>query len=401
MRILLVADVSAEKVLGGAERMLVHHVRALMHSRHHLAVLTRQPQPDAPLTIDLGHGVTEYRLPFGGDKGPRGLLQLKYEAGIWWRQYGREFDVVVGEQPFVMWALLRAGCRLPRLQVVHSFAYQEYATRHGLDWDLKHRLVTAAMRHLEGGIYRSAQRLLVLSRHMRRELEVCFDIREARVALAPGGVDLPPALSAQKRTALRRELGWQGPVVVTLRNLVPRTGVDMLVQAAAMLRHEWPDVRWCVIGGGALAEPLGWLARQLGVDDIVEFTGYLPEEDVVRRMQAADAFMLPTRSLEGFGLVTIEANACGLPVVATPVGGNIEVASSSPDNRVAAAVSPEALAEAMGDLLAKKVSHAARVKRLRAHIGEHFSWPGHDNTFLEAVEAVVDGLAEPMEAEAS
>lgn len=392
MRILLVADVSAEKVLGGAERMLVHHVRALMQSTHGLTVLTRQPGPDAPLCIDLGDGLTEYRLPFDGDKGPRGLLQLKREAAVWWGEYGGQFDAVVGEQPFVMWAVLRAGCRLPRLQVVHSFAFQEYATRHGLDWDIRHRLITAAMRHLEGGIYRSAQRLLVLSRHMRRELEACFDIPESRVVLAPGGVDLPPMQSAQKRSALRSALGWQGPVVVTLRNLVPRTGVDMLVQAAAMLRRDMPEVRWCVIGGGALAEPLGWLARQLGVDDIIEFTGYLPEEDVVRRMQAADAFMLPTRSLEGFGLVTIEANACGLPVVATPVGGNIEVASSSPDNRVAEAVSPEALAGAMYDLLSKKASHAARGKRLRSHIAQQFSWPAHDGTFLEAVEAVVKDI---------
>jgi len=393
LHLLLVADVSAEKVLGGAERMLVHHVRALMHSKHQLTVLTRQPTPDAPLSIDLGHGVTEHRLPFGGDKGPRGLLQLKREAAIWWRQHGGKFDAVVGEQPFVMWAVLRAGCRLPRLQVVHSFAYQEYATRHGLDWGLKHRLITAAMRYLEAGIYRSSQRLLVLSRHMRRELEACFDIEESRIALAPGGVDLPPMQDEKQRAATRAELGWQGPVVVTLRNLVPRTGVDMLVQAAAMLRQDLPDVRWCVIGGGALAEPLAWLSKQLGVDDIVELTGYLSEEDVVRRMQAADAFMLPTRSLEGFGLVTIEANACGLPVVATPVGGNVEVASSSPDNRVAEATSPEALAESMLELLSEHASHAERSDRLRAHISEHFSWPGHDEAFLGAVDDVLGALS--------
>lgn len=390
MRILLVADVSAEKVLGGAERMLVHHVRALMASRHSLTVLTRQPDPSAPLSIDLGQGVTEYRLPFSGDKGPRGLMQLRREATGWWREHAGEFDAVVGEQPFVMWALLRAGCRLPRMQVVHSFAYQEYATRHGLDWSLKHRLITAAMRWLESGIYRSASRLLVLSRHMQRELEHCFDISEARVVLAPGGVDLPPMLDEAQREQVRHELGWEGPVVVTLRNLVPRTGVDMLVQAAAMLRRDCPDVRWCVIGGGALADALVWLAAQLGVDDIVEFTGYLPEKDVVRRMQAADAFMIPTRSLEGFGLVTIEANACGLPVVASPVGGNIEVASSSPDNRVARAVSPEALAEAMADLLHTDDAHEARAGRLRTHMAECFSWVGHDGRFLEAVETVTE-----------
>jgi len=389
MRILLVADVSAEKVIGGAERMLVHHVRALMESGFELTVLTRQSKPDAPLVIDLGQGVSEYRLPFSGDKGPAGLLQLKREAGLWWREHGAGFDAVVAEQPFVMWALLRAGCRLPRLQVCHSFAYQEYATRHGLDWGMKHRMITAAMRHLEGGIYRSAARILMLSKHMRSELESCFGIPHERVALAPGGVDLPQMLSEKQRASIRGEYDWQGPVVATLRNLVPRTGVDMLVQAAAILRHDMPDVRWCVMGSGALLEPLRWLARQLNVHDIIEFSGFLPEEDVVKRMQAADAFMLPTRSLEGFGLVTIEANACGLPVVATPVGGNVEVASSSPDNMVAEAVSPEALAEAMLAMLKQPANHADRAARLRAHMAENFSWQNHDRDFLAAVGEIV------------
>lgn len=385
VRVLLVADVSAEKVLGGAERMLVHHVRALMHSGHQPTVLTRQPQPDAPLRIDLGEGVCEYRLPFSGNKNLRGLMQLRGEAARWWRQYGGEFDFVVSEQPFVIWALLHAGCRLPRLQVCHSFAFQEYATRHGLDWGLRHRIVTSAMRRLEAGIYRSAQRLLVLSRHMQRELDTCFAIPEQRVAFAPGGVELQLPIEEEQRALVRRELGWQGPVIVTLRNLVPRTGVDLLVQAAAILRHDMPDVRWCVMGSGVLLEPLKWLAGQVGVDDIIEFCGYLTEEEVVRRMQAADAFMIPTRSLEGFGLVTIEANACGLPVVATPVGGNVEVASASQDNRVADAVSPEALAAATLALLGRQDKHVERATRLRAHVAENFSWSSHDHALLAAI----------------
>ncbi|MDQ6988119.1 MAG: glycosyltransferase family 4 protein [Mariprofundaceae bacterium] len=388
MRVLLVADVSAEKVLGGAERMLVHHVRALIENGHSLTLLTRQPQPDAPSEMMLDEGVREYRLQFSGDKGPRGLRQLVAGARIWWRQHAGEFDVIVGEQPFVMWALLRAGCKLPRLQVCHSFAYQEYATRHGLDWNLRHRLVTAAMRRLEAGIYRSASRLLVLSVHMQREFAACFDIPAARVSVAPGGVIVPTLMCEGEREQYREELDWRGPVVVTLRNLVPRTGVDMLIQAAAILRLQMPTLRWCVMGSGALLESLRWLAEQLEVDDIIEFSGYLAEQEVVKRMQAADAFMLPTRSLEGFGLVTIEANACGLPVVATPVGGNIEVASSCELNHLADAITPQALAEALLDVLDENGVHAEKALHLRQHVAENFSWRQHDGLFLQAVESV-------------
>ncbi|MDX8391380.1 MAG: glycosyltransferase family 4 protein [Mariprofundaceae bacterium] len=393
VRVLLISDVSAEHVLGGAERVLVNHVRALAASDHALTLLTRQPDTDAPLEVSVAGGVHEYRLRFSGDKGVRGLLQLAAEARVWWRQHAGEFDVIVSEQPFVMWALLRAGCKLPRLQVCHSFAYQEYATRHGLDWSLRHRLVTASMRRLEAGIYRSADRLLVLSEHMRREFSTCFDIVAERITVAPGGVLVPPMMGEGEREQCRAGLGWHGPVIVTLRNLVPRTGVDLLIQTAAILRSQVPDLHWCVMGSGALMDSLKWLAKQLKVDDRIEFSGYLSEGEVVKRMQAADAFMIPTRSLEGFGLVTIEANACGLPVVATPVGGNIEVASSCTLNRLADAITPEALAAALLEILDESGlneggGHAEKAVRLRQHVGEKFSWQQHDALFLQAVEAV-------------
>jgi len=388
VKVLLVADVSAEKLLGGAERMLMRHVRALAEV-YELTVLTRQPEPDARATVEVAAGVTEYRLPFSGDRGFSGMRQLIRGAKDWWQRHGDEFDVVVAEQPFVMWALLREGCHLPRLQVCHSFAFEEYATRHGLNSGLKHKITVAMMKHLERRVYVSAKSFLVLSDYMRCHLGACFQVKDASVEVAPGGVDMPMLASRDEREHMRQQLGWKGPVVVTLRNLVPRTGVDMLVQAAAMLRYEMPDLRWCVMGAGALLEPLKWLAEQLDVADRIEFTGYLAEDEVARRMQVADAFMLPTRSLEGFGLVTVEANAYGLPVVATPAGANPEVAGASSDNILADAITPEALATATHMLFERHTDHMERSKRLHSHINEHFNWESHDQAFMASVKSLI------------
>jgi len=387
VRVLLVADVSAEKLLGGAERMLIQHARALAEI-FELTVLTRQPAPDAALAIEVAAGVTEYRIPFSGDRGIAGLRQLMRGAKDWWRQHQGEFDVVVAEQPFVMWALLRAGCDLPRLQVCYAFAFEEYATRHGLNWNIRHKMIAAAMRKLEGTLYNHARGLLVLSEYTRQRLAECFQPGANHIEVAYGGVAVPVLASREERDQMRQQLGWQGPVVVTLRNLVPRTGVDMLVQAAAMLRHTMPDLRWCVMGAGVLLEPLKWLAEQLDVADRIEFTGYLPEDEVAKRMQAADAFMLPTRSLEGFGLVTVEANANGLPVVATPAGANPEVAGSIPDNILADAITPEALAEATRLSFERHADHIERAGRLHAHINEHFNWQLHDQALIRAVKSL-------------
>jgi len=388
VRVLLVADVSAERLLGGAERMLTQHACALAEA-FELTVLTRQPAPDAPLAIEVATGVTEYRLPFSGDRGIAGLKQLMRGAKDWWQRHQGEFDVAVAEQPFVMWALLRAGCTLPRLQVCYAFAFEEYATRHGLNWNIRHKMIAAAMRKLEGSLYDHARGLLVLSKYTRRRLTECFQPNANHIEVVYGGVDALALASREERDQMRQQLGWQGPVVVTLRNLVPRTGVDMLVQAAAMLRYEMPDLRWCVMGAGVLLEPLKWLAEQLNVADRIEFTGYLPEDEVALRMWAADGFMLPTRSLEGFGLVTIEANAKGLPVVATPAGANPEVAGLIPDNILADAITPEALAEATRLLFERHADHMERAGRLYAHINERFNWQLHDQALIHAVKSLV------------
>ena len=388
MRVLLVADVSAERVPGGEERMLIRHMHALHEAGMAVTVLSRQPTPDAPLCVTVMDGVEEHRLAYDGDRGWRGLMQLKAGARRWWRQHQGAFDLVVAEQPFVMWALARAGCRLPRLQVCHAFAFEEYMTRYGLDWDWGHAAAAATMRRIEARLYRGAARLLVLSAHMRQRLDEAFAIRTGVSVVAGGSDAVDDALFAARRS-LRAEFGWQGPVVVSLRNLVPRTGIDLLVQAAAMLRHDHPDLRWQVIGTGALLAPLRHLAAELGVDDCIEFTGFLAEAEVKRRLVAADLFMLPTRALEGFGLVTVEAGVCGLPVVATPVGANVEVIHALGHGLLSDDATPEALARAVEVLL--HALDGADVEAMRAELraaSSRFDWAHHDAGFLQALPGI-------------
>ena len=387
-RILIVADVSAENVLGGAERMLANHVRALVAAGFPVTVLTRQPSPDAAYEVKLSAGVREIRLPWSGDRGRKGLLELKRGAAGWWRQHKQAFDLVISEQPFVMWALLRAGCRLPRLQACHSFAFEEYATRHALEWNFRHALVVRAMRRIERKVYGSANRIRVLSRFMQERVTSMVGVPEDVITVIPGGAEMPELATDAKREEWRKQLGWQEPVLVTLRNLVPRTGVDMLVQAVAMLKAEGIHCRCCVIGDGPLAGALQALAMDLGVIDRIQFPGFLPNDAVQMRLAAADLFILPTRSLEGFGLVTIEANAAGLPVVATPAGANAEVVGSLPYNRVAERISPEAIAVEVRRFLQNRSAHASMAAELVRTVQEKYSWKKHDAALIALVESL-------------
>lgn len=187
------------------------------------------------------------------------------------------------------------------------------------------------------------------------------------------------------REELRAGLGWHGPVAVSLCSLVPSAGIDLLVQAAAMLRYDHPDLCWVVIGAGELLAPLQRLAAELGVADRVAFTGYVPDEEVKKRLVAADLFMLPTRVLADFSLVAVEAGACGLPVVATPVGANVEVVGSLPHGRLAADMTPEALAWAADALLRARVGDAAEMMRCQQRAAAGcYNWAQHEAHFLQA-----------------
>jgi len=385
LRVLVVADVSAAIIHGGAERMLHHHIRALIDAGAKPSILTRQPEKDSETFVKLDSGAIEHRLHFNGDKGWKGLLQLRKEAKLWWQMH-QDFDVVVAEQPFVMWALMQAGCKLPRLQICHSFAFEEYATRHGLDWGVKHRLIVSSMRKLEAYVYQHAQAHLVLSKFMQQRLQDYFSIPEQQITIAAGGIG-PVDLPWSDRETMRQQL-WaehaSSPVIITLRNLVPRTGVDLLVQAAAIVHIDRPDVRWNVVGGGSLLEPLKKLSDHLGMHEIIEFSGFLAEKEVKQRLWAADLFMLPTRSLEGFGLVTVEANALGLPVIATPVGANPDVVTWHTCNRVAENITPAALAETVLEYLNHLPNQQQR-KQLANDTGKYFAWQKHDEALLNTI----------------
>ncbi|MCF6208901.1 MAG: glycosyltransferase family 4 protein [Ghiorsea sp.] len=387
----MVADVSAETVFGGAERMLSHHLRALVDAGYEVTMLTRQPSPDAEVCIELSQfGIQEFRFPFSGDKGYKGLKELKSAAKQWWKHHQDEFDVVVSQQPFVMWALLEAGCKLPRLQVCHSLACEEYETRHALDMNMKHRVAIAAMRKLEAKVYRSAQQVMVLSQYTQHKLQYFFDLDVRSCVINAGAAEPYQGLDIVQRDVLRDELDWNTPVVSTLRNLVPRTGVDLMIQAAAIVKSTRPDVRFIIMGDGMLRESMQQLADDLGVSEMITFTGYLPEDGVQKRLLASDVFMLPTRGLEGFGLVTLEANAWGTPVLATPISANKELVPTIIHNQLSKNASALALAEQLIWMIDTPLSAAQR-QRTQDDAFRQYNWQKHDQDFLQMVEALAEG----------
>jgi glycosyltransferase involved in cell wall biosynthesis len=145
--------------------------------------------------------------------------------------------------------------------------------------------------------------------------------------IIPGGVDLDRFHPASDRMEIRRRLNIpeEKMILLSIRNLVPRMGLENLIAAMKDVIENMPDTYLIIGGSGRLKDELVELSRRLKIEGNIKFAGFIPEQDLPDYNRAADAFILPTLELEGFGLVTLEALACGTPVLGTAIGGTKEI----------------------------------------------------------------------------
>lgn len=154
--------------------------------------------------------------------------------------------------------------------------------------------------------------------------------------VAPGWVESNRFVPATDRNAIRVALGehWStdGPVFFTLRRLQNRMGLETLVDACQLLAQRGVKFRTLIGGGGPLRESLQERITAAGLHERVMLLGRLPEEQIADCYAAADCFVLPTKALECFGLIVLEAFACNTPVIASNVAAIPELAGRQGDD---------------------------------------------------------------------
>lgn len=148
--------------------------------------------------------------------------------------------------------------------------------------------------------------------------------------VAPGWVESTRFVPCENRSAIRHILGDQwnvdSPVFFTLRRLQNRMGLETLVDACQLLAQRGLKFRTLIGGGGPLRESLQERINSAGMQQSVLLLGRLPEEQLADCYTAADCFVLPTKALECFGLIVLEAFACNTPVIASNVAAIPELA---------------------------------------------------------------------------
>lgn len=231
----------------------------------------------------------------------------------------------------------------------------------------------AAKYLVERRVYGSARRLITLSEAFRNILIEKYAVSAHRISVIPGGVDTERFHPASQRNQVRKLLGWPEdcPIILCIRRMVQRMGIENLLEAFAKIAHTNPAPILVLGGKGPLREGLIQRAKQLGISRRVIFAGYIPEPKLPSAYAAADMSIVPSNSLEGFGLVVPESLACGTPVIVTPVGGLPETVRGFDKSLILGGSTPEDLEKGLRAGLAGRLPSR---DACRDYALAHFDW---------------------------
>jgi phosphatidylinositol alpha-1,6-mannosyltransferase len=251
--------------------------------------------------------------------------------------------VCIGELLASRW-IFRLLRLLPGVRAV-VYVHGEEITTQDL-YDLGHR---RARRALLG-----SDRIIVVSRFTQTIVNKLLDSRcDRNVFLIENGVDGDRFYPKDKSLDLLELYKLDHCFVfVSVCRLLEKKGIDTAITAFAQVLHRHPDTRYLIVGTGPYEDTLKALAVALGVVGQVVFAGRVADDDLAEHYRLGDVFVMPNRKLangdtEGFGLVFLEANGCGLPVIAGRDGGSTDAVSHGVNGLIVDGQSVEDTAAAM------------------------------------------------------
>jgi glycosyltransferase involved in cell wall biosynthesis len=345
---------------------------ALADRGHRVTVYTRRDAPDLPCRVELRDGVEVHHVPAGpAEPLPKDeLLPYMGEFGRYlargWRT--RAPDLVHSHYWMSGLAALRAtrAHGLPLLHTYHALGTVKRRHQRHADTSPPERIPG------ETEIGLGCDRVIATCRDEAAEL-TRMGIPPHKIGIVPCGVD--PDRFTPKGPAAPR-----GPYphrLLQVGRLVPRKGAAVAVAALARL----PGTELVVVGGPPAdrldddpeVRRLRGIARDAGVADRVRFTGAVPSEEVPPLLRSADVVVCPA-DYEPFGIVPLEAMACGVPVVASAVGGQLDTVADPGTGRLVPPRDPEALARAVAGLLADPAGREACGAAGRRRVLSRYGW---------------------------
>jgi len=310
------------------------------------------PAPPDALVVRRFRAMKALELPHG-----LGILSPSMALALFQDEPGLVHAHAYGYFPVLAGGLAELLRGMPLVVTAHSDPGGHTLSKRLFDWAVP--AVTL----------RRADRVIALTNiealNLRR-----LGVEADRIRVIPNGVDLKEFEDVPKR----REPGDEFALLFVGRCYPRQKGLEHLISALRLLLAKW-KIHLTIAGedwGGT--ETLRALAKALGVEKHITFTGALPRRDVINAYASADAFVLPSL-FEPFGIVLLEAMAAGLPVIASRVGGIAEVVSDGKTGLLVQTGDSQSLANAVASLISdadlrRRLGAAGRVQ------AAGYSWDG-------------------------
>ncbi len=395
MKILMLTDVFFPDTIGGAGRVAYHLSLELSKRGHEVHVLTRNPEGNLPSHQKIEANLFAHRFNVPAREGLGFFFSEIKNAHCAAKRASQEtdFNLVCAHQSLVaLGSFLSSSIRnTPFVHCFYSPWHEEYLIKKRnmkgeTPWSAK--IIAFFMKLLEKRLLSKTIKVFVLSRYSAEQISAIHQLPQERVVMIPGGIDvnrfrLPEGGKGATKKSL--DIPSDKTAFLTVRNLVPRMGIENLIEAfkqSDVLRKKG----LLLIGGeGLLKESLRAMVEEYDLKASVKFLGRISEEDLPRYYQAADFFVLPTRELEGFGLVILEAMACGIPVLGTPVGAIPETIGSFDRNLLFEGIHPEDIRRKLEDVINRPEKYRFDPQVCRRFVEERYSWEKMADAFENEV----------------
>ena len=287
---------------------------------------------------------------------------------------GKKHDLIVAQNPFV------AGF----LSIIAGFIIKKpvIISVHGHEFTVRKR-----QSFLKKFVCSRATKIRAISNKVHDTI-VSWGIPSEKITIIGDRVDCNHFNLNIDGNEIRKKLGIQNKMIISVASLIEIKGFGTLLEAAKLVRESIADVKFVIVGTGHLKSKLIEKTKELGISDIVNFVGFIPYSEMPKYYAASDLFVHPTY-VEGLGRVVLEAQAAGIPVVATNVGGIPEAVSDSSAILVEPR-DPKALGDAILKVLKDKELAVNLSKKGREFVMNNFEFFKQEKKLIEFYEKTIN-----------
>jgi len=363
-------------IIGGSERQLQHLSKKLASGNFNVFILTKKYKKLCKFEIVDDIPVYRLRTIGKGFKGKFSMFTFIINCSLFLIKNKKKYDVIHihGASPFGSIAAF-IGKRLSKKVILKIATGGKYGDLAGLK--------TSLFGNFQKKLYKKyCDIYIAISLQLREEL-INSGFDENKIYNIPNGVDshLFRPVNVQKKENIKSQLSLSSQNIVTfVGRLVQRKGIDILLKSWPKVLKKFPNSHLIIIGSGPNEKSFKILSKVINCENSVSFKGNI--DNIIPYLQCSDIFVLPSRS-EGLSNALLEAMATGLPVIATNIGGTLDIIKNGYNGIIVKKEDPKQLSEAIIKILKDKDLAEILRKNARKSAIKNYSLQSISEKYIE------------------